>query len=313
MNLFELCKTLPFKPHRIHVDRTGRYEEDLAGEFPFLIKLFHFRSGDYTPGLTWHERLELFIPLDGRARQWMGGKITDLKPGELLVVDNDKLHGVADFPGFDARVAVISFLPEFVYSLGSPSHDYTFLLPFYTKTDSKPHVVRRGAKLLPEIHVALAGLLECYFDKGNRQYYQAGCKARLLELLYLLARHFQSSELLKSEFIRQQERSHKLRNVFEFVRKNYADRISLARAAALAGMSGPQFIKIFKKVAGMTFTSYVTHVRVTNGMRLLKETGLTIAEVASQTGFADQSHFNRRFKSAFGKPPTAFRPKPSGG
>jgi len=37
---------------------------------------------------------------------------------------------------------VVSFRPEFVYSLGSPSHDYTFLLPFYA-------AAARRARVLP--------------------------------------------------------------------------------------------------------------------------------------------------------------------
>jgi hypothetical protein len=58
------------------------------------------------------------------------------------------------------RVVVVSFLPEFVYSLGSPSHDYAFLLPFYSKVERRPHVVRASEDVVPEAHGALARLLE---------------------------------------------------------------------------------------------------------------------------------------------------------
>ena len=60
----------------------------------------------------------------------MGEQEVELQPGEILVVDNLTLHMTVDFRGFESRVIVVSFLPEFVYSLGSPSHDYFFLLPF---------------------------------------------------------------------------------------------------------------------------------------------------------------------------------------
>ena len=42
-------------------------------------------------------------------------------------------------------------------------------------------------------------------------------------------------------------------------------------------------------------------------LRLLRETELTIAEIAARTGFPDQSYFDRRFKQAFGKSPRQFR------
>jgi two-component system, response regulator YesN len=57
----------------------------------------------------------------------------------------------------------------------------------------------------------------------------------------------------------------------------------------------------------MTFVAYLTHVRVSNAQRLLQETNLSIAEIAAQVGFSDQSYFDRRFKQAFGKSPREFR------
>jgi hypothetical protein len=77
---------LTFEPHRIRFDRTGRYEEPLDREFPFIIKLFRFKHREITPGLTWHERLELFVPLDGVVRMRMGDRVAEVGKGEILIV-----------------------------------------------------------------------------------------------------------------------------------------------------------------------------------------------------------------------------------
>jgi AraC-like DNA-binding protein len=304
--LLEVANTLSFEPHRLRLDHTGRYDETLDYEFPFLIRLFRFRHNDFTPVQSWHERLELFMPLDGALCMVMGERHVDLAPGELLIVENLKLHRLMDAPGLDTRVIVISFLPNFVYSLGSPSHDYFFLLPFYTNVGTRLHVVRDKA-LLPEIHRIVSRVLRCYFHRTS--YFQIGCKAYFLELLYHLADYFRAADFRHSELIRQQERSARLKPVLEFVERNFADPITLKEAASLAKMSIPQFIKLFKQVAGRTFVSYVTHVRLSHAVRLLKESSLTIAEVASEVGFTDQSYFDRRFKAAFQRTPRDFRPK----
>jgi len=303
--LWDKAAELPFEPHRIRMDQTGRYDEALDREFPFVVRLFHFRHKDYTPGWTWHERLEVFLPLDGATRMRMGQQEIELQAGEILIVDNLRLHMTVDFPGFESRVIVVSFLPEFVYSLGSPSHDYFFLLPFYFRRSDTPHVVRQNSPFLPQMHRSIGELLRCYFERSV--YFQAGCKAHLLTLLYLLAQQFRSADVLRSELIRQQERAAKLRPVFEYVAGNFAEGLTLKKAASLANMSQPQFIKLFKRVAGMTLVSYLTHVRLSHAFRLLKESSLTIAEVAFQTGFSDQSHLDRRFKAAFGQVPSAVR------
>lgn len=298
----------PFEPHDIagQLDSHGRYEVELDREFPFLIKLFHFSSEHHTRGLTWHERLELFLPIDGEVRLLMGEQMIHLAPGELLVVDNLKLHRVTDFPGFNTRVIVVSFLPEFVYSLGSPSHDYAFLLPFYSRLENRPHVLRPRDAAAGPVFEALACLLQTYFHRSDHLFH-AGCKACLLGLLYHLARHFESSELLRWEFVRQQQRSLRLKKLFDHLRDHFAEKLSVKEAARLSGMSEPHFMKVFKQVAGMTLVAYLHHIRLSNAARLLKETPRSIAEIADSVGFADQSYFDKRFKKSFGVSPTEFR------
>jgi AraC-like DNA-binding protein/quercetin dioxygenase-like cupin family protein len=307
--LLSVCRRLRFSPHEIarQLDKQGRYELPLDKEFPFHVTLFNFKSGRYTPTWNWHERLELTMPLDGPTRMRMGEQTVQLEPGDLLVVDNLKLHNVEDFPGFDTRVVVMSFMPEFVYSPGSPSCDYSFLLPFYAKREGHPHVLRAGEELAAPAYLAMAELLQRYFQLKDQPHAQSGCKASFLQLLYHLTRRFQASEVMRSEFVQHRQQADRLARLFEYVRLNYAERISIEQATQLVHMSQAQFMKVFKKVSGMTFVAHVTRVRITNAMRLLRETDLTIAEVASRTGFSDQSYFDRRFRQAFGKSPREWR------
>jgi AraC-like DNA-binding protein len=50
---------------------------------------------------------------------------------------------------------------------------------------------------------------------------------------------------------------------------------------------------------------YLNAVRLANARQLLL-TGVPLATVAATTGFADQSHFTRRFKGATGLSPGAW-------
>ncbi len=306
--LLSACRSLRFEPHDIaaQLDARGRYEVELTPEFPLSIKLFRYTSKRHTRGGTWHERLELFIPLDGPVKFRMGDQTVALERGDILVVDNLKVHHVEDFPGFDTRVVVVSFQPEFVYSLGSPSGDYTFLLPFYSKLDRRPHVLRAGEEAAPA-HAALMALLQAYFAKDVPQFVQAGSKAFLLTLLYELARHFRASDMLRWEFMRQQQRSLRLKKLFDHIQAHYAEKLSVGAASKLVAMSPAAFMKSFKQVAGMTLVAYLNHVRLARAAQLLRETDRAIADIAAETGFADQSYFDRRFRSAFGSAPSAFR------
>lgn len=308
-SLLEVCRHLRFEPHDIarQLDRRGRYEVELNREFPFLIKLFHYSSQHHTRGPTWHERLELFLPLDGSTRFRMGEREVEMAPGDLLVVDNFKLHHVVDFPGFDTRAIVISFMPEFVYSLGSPSHDYMFLLPFYRATEKRPHLLRLEDPASAPAYEAVGNLLQRFFSAKNERLRQAGCKAFLLSLLYHLSEHCSKFKVSHWEFVREQQRALRLKPLFEHISRHFSHKLSVPNAARMVHMSLPQFMKTFKKVSGTTLVSYLNHVRLSSAARLLDETALTIAEIAGEVGFSDQSYFDKQFKRAFGCSPKEFR------
>jgi len=303
-----VCEGLRFEPHDIarQLDARGHYELPLDKEFPFHVRLFRFSPKHYTPIWNWHERLELTLPLDGPLHMHMGEMRVELAAGDLLVVDNLKLHNVENTPGLNTRAVVMSFMPEFVYSPGSPACDYTFLLPFYTKREGHAHVLRATDELAAPIHFAMAELLQRYFH-STAPHSQSGCKASFLQILYHLARRFQEAEVLRSEFVQRRQQADRLARLFEYVRINHSERITVEQAMKLVHMSQSQFMKVFKKVSGMTFVEHVTRVRINHALRLLRETDLTIAEIAAQTGFPDQSYFDRRFKQAFGKSPRQYR------
>jgi AraC-like DNA-binding protein len=315
-DLRSACRGLVFRQHDIarQLDERGRYELPLDREFPFHIALYHLRSGAFTPVWNWHERLEVTMPLDGQLRMRMGGQTVTIGPGDLLVVDNLKLHNYEDFPGFNTRVITVTFLPEFVYMPGSLACDYAFLLPFYAKQDGQPRLLLASDELAAPVTQALREIVACYFAGGDRVQLQCGCKAGFLEMLLHLRRRFQSAGVMRAEFEQRRKQAARLGRLFEFVRLNYAEPISVEQASRLVNLSPPQFMRVFRKVAGMTFVSFLTRVRLTSAQRLLQETDRTIAEVAASTGFSDQSYFDRRFKRLFGRTPRQFRadaPRPS--
>jgi AraC-like DNA-binding protein/mannose-6-phosphate isomerase-like protein (cupin superfamily) len=300
---------LRFVPQDIarHLDSRGHYHLQLNKDFPFHITLFQVSSKHHTPIANWHERLEVVMPLDGRVRVRMGQQVVELAAGDLLVVDNLKLHNLEDFPGFKTRLISISFMPEFVYSAGMPSCDYAFLIPFYSKPEDQVHVLRATDELAASVFLDLEELLERYFRSREALYAQTGCKASFLQILYQLTRRFHASEVLRSEYVRHRQQAERLARLFEYVREHYAERISVTQATQLVHMSQAQFMKVFKKVSGMTFVAHVTRVRIMNALRQLQETDQTIAEIAVTCGFPDQSYFDRRFREALGKSPREWR------
>lgn len=79
---------------------------------------------------------------------------------------------------------------------------------------------------------------------------------------------------------------------------------SLAREA---GMSRTSFAVKFARLVGMTPLNYLTHWRMQEARRLLRETGEPILAIAENTGYRSDAAFNRAFKKWFAATPAAYR------
>ena len=81
--------------------------------------------------------------------------------------------------------------------------------------------------------------------------------------------------------------------------------ITLAELAREAGVSRFQVVRGFAKLTGLTPHAYIVQRRLDTA-RAMITAGTTLATVAVDCGFADQSHFNRAFVARYGLTPGAF-------
>lgn len=95
--------------------------------------------------------------------------------------------------------------------------------------------------------------------------------------------------------------------VIRHIEAHFADNISMAAMAALARLSATHFNRRFQQLLRMTPTNYLRTVRVQAARRLLSATARTLADIAHETGFTDQSHFTRCFRESTGMTPRAYR------
>lgn len=95
-----------------------------------------------------------------------------------------------------------------------------------------------------------------------------------------------------------------LKRVIEHIEENVDGRLALAELAAVAGVSASHFKALFKRSTGLPVHQYVIRRRVERARLLLLERTATIADVAAQTGFANQSHLARWMRRVAGVTPT---------
>ncbi|MCX5688763.1 MAG: AraC family transcriptional regulator [Planctomycetota bacterium] len=98
-----------------------------------------------------------------------------------------------------------------------------------------------------------------------------------------------------------------LAGVITKVRKGLSGPLRAADLAAASGVSVYQCDQRMRQVFGLTAMQYLQRERVSEAMRLLKETDHSAMQIASLCGYSDQSAFTRQFRRATGLSPVQYR------
>jgi AraC-like DNA-binding protein/ligand-binding sensor protein len=153
------------------------------------------------------------------------------------------------------------------------------------------------------VTVDLAKLEDAYFHSRflSPQQYTA-----MLKLLETFAKHL---SLLANQIVVQEEEAESplVRRARAYILANQADPIDLAKVAQAVHVSTFYFCKIFKKATGLTFTEYLSRIRVEKAKKLLLNPHLRISEIAYDVGFQSLTHFNRVFRQVVGHSPSDYR------
>lgn len=86
----------------------------------------------------------------------------------------------------------------------------------------------------------------------------------------------------------------------------------IATASRRAGMSISRLRELFKKSTGLSPKRFLMRARLLKAGRLLRESELSIAEIAEATGFESIYSFSHAFAKAIGCPPSSYRNRTTG-
>ena len=95
-------------------------------------------------------------------------------------------------------------------------------------------------------------------------------------------------------------------NAVKFIQFNYSHNIGIDDIAKAVGVSRSHLYRVFMRNMGRSPIDYLTQYRIDEACALLKNSALTIAEIAVSVGFFDQFYFSRVFKKNVGVPPSRY-------
>ena len=101
--------------------------------------------------------------------------------------------------------------------------------------------------------------------------------------------------------------SEKLIVAVELMEANIREPISQIDLAEYVGLSQRQLQRLFQRYLMSTPSKHYLQIRLLRARELLQQTGLSLVEIASMTGFVSSSHFSKSYKEHYGHTPGAER------
>ncbi|WP_275791295.1 helix-turn-helix domain-containing protein [Pararhizobium gei] len=99
----------------------------------------------------------------------------------------------------------------------------------------------------------------------------------------------------------------RLNRVLDYMYQNVGADISLEELASVACLSIYHFARAFKLATGSAPLHYFTDLRISRAKALLTDSGKTLEDIASSTGFSSGANLTRAFKKSVGVSPTQYR------
>ena len=162
-------------------------------------------------------------------------------------------------------------------------------------------VSRQLLKLGIEAH--LSPLEDAYFQSRVISENEIQAIVRLLQIFAGHLAQYASACLLEQA----DDEPLAVRRTKEFAKIHAAEQIAMRDVAHFVHLSACYFCKMFKRTTFMTFTEYLSRVRVQKAKSLLANTSARISEVAFSAGFECIPNFNRVFRKYAGLSPTQYR------
>lgn len=268
----------------------------------FVVK--RLQEKHFDPLWHSHPEYQLFLVLKGSGTRFIGDNIKRFESGELIFTGPHLPHLWRSDDAYFTRKSDLQTEGIVVYLnenfLGDQLQDKEELIVL-RKLFSRS---ARGLEFYGKSKEQVASML---LVLSNLQGIPSLIK--LLEILQVLATtkqyHFISS-VEYQDMVNEQE-TDRINLVYEYVMKNFRQKITLQEIASLVHMTPTSFSRYFTMKNNRPFSSFISEIRIKHACKLIAETEFTMEHICYESGFNTLSNFNRQFKEIVGQQPTVYK------
>lgn len=267
------------------------------------FKVYEFVVPFYQTPWHFHPEYELVLVTRSRGKKIIGDHISCFEEGDLCLLGPNLPHTYHNDPEYfekNSQLMAESIVIHFnENSLGMDFFD----IPEMKSIKELLKKSALGLQVFGKTRDSVALKLRHIINATGLQ--RIIC---LLEILDEISRSKSCSVLSSAGMVGENNKDcERLNTVFDYVMRNFKEKISLDDAASLVNMSDSAFCRYFYKRTQKTFFEFLNETRIGFSCRLLLDGKKNISEIAYESGFNNISHFNRQFRQIKGVTPTEYK------
>ncbi len=275
-------------------------KEKQTGYLHQNFRLFHLKDKKNQEfEFHYHDFNKIIIFLSGNVTYFVEGKAYDLKPWDILLVNNHDIHKPVIDAGVTYERIVIWLQPEFIREQQDRSCDLSRC--FTTATAKRFNLIRLNHHLQADIQTILQQLES---SLASREFgHEALSQAYFLQFMVYLNRIF-LPETCQPDFSASRY-DRQIADILSYINLHLAEDLSNETLSRQFFVSKYYLMHKFKEHTGYTLHAYVQQKRLLHAKDLIQE-GTPILKASSLCGFSDYSTFLRAFRKFYGISPKAF-------
>lgn len=243
-----------------------------------------------------HQEIELIYILSGTMVLHVGEQTSLMEAEDICVINANRKHG------YTTSEDVLFVRVSVTYQLVS---DVFRNEPLFFLCDSTREA---GLERYDSLRGCMRLLLDHYLkSRGQRadfHYIALG-----YELLDVLATEFLMNPPEKKAGEDYDKLDVRIDQINNYIRANYSQPVSLKELSQKLYLSEGYLSRFFKRQYGMSFSDYLSNVRLHHAMEDLLYTDIPVTQIVYGNGFSNTTVFSKQFKAMYGDTPSEYRKK----
>lgn len=263
------------------------------------FKVFLHEVHEFDAPWHYHPEYELTLILNSQGIRYVGNNMENFSEGDLVLLGPDLPHcwkntGENLIP---ARAIVIQWQEQFLGEGWTEKPEFNHIRRLM-------QLASQGTRFKQTVSVQALNMMQRLLHLPPFQRL-----VQFLEILDFLAGAADKQLLCEQGFTypRNYEDNQRINTVYNYIRKHYQEKVTLAIISGLVHMNEESFSRFFSRIMHKPFFTFLNEYRVNMACKLLIETDMQVAQISYACGYESLPFFYRQFAKFSHMAPRSYR------